>query len=103
MLSSTLATRLGVDKSTTSRTAARLAESGHITASPSSQDARARPIRLTRKGARVAREVEDASRARFAQLLEHVPPGRRADIVEALRDLVSALQKVTPNPGDQDP
>lgn len=103
MLSSTLAAKLGVDKSTASRTAARLTESGHITAGPSSNDGRARPIRLTTKGARVAREVEVASRDRFAQLLKHLPPRRRADIVEALRDLVAALQKMPPTSGDQEP
>lgn len=103
MLSSTLAAKLGVDKSTASRTAARLTESGHITAGPSSNDGRARPIRLTTKGARVAREVEVASRDRFAQLLKQLPPRRRADIVEALRDLVAALQKMTPTSGDQEP
>jgi DNA-binding MarR family transcriptional regulator len=103
MLSSSLAAKLGVDKSTTSRTAMRLTESGHITAGPSIDDGRARPIRLTKKGARVAQEVEAASRDRFAQLLKHVPPRRRADVVEALRDLVAALQKMTSTPGDQDP
>jgi DNA-binding MarR family transcriptional regulator len=103
MLSSTLATKLGVDKSTASRTAARLTESGHITAGPSSSDARARPMRLTKKGARVAQEVEAASRDRFAQLLKHLPPRRRADVVEALGDLVVALRKMSPTPGEQDP
>ena len=103
MLSSTLATKLGVDKSTASRTAARLTESGHLTAGPTSNDGRARPIRLTKKGARVAQEVESASRDRFAQLLKHLPPRRRTDVVDALRDLVVALQKMTPIPGEQDP
>ena len=102
MLSSTLATKLGIDKSTSSRTAARLTESGHIMAGPSSNDGRARPIRLTKKGARVAGEVEAASRGRFAQLLNHVPPRRRADVIEALRDLIAALEKMTPTPGEQD-
>jgi DNA-binding MarR family transcriptional regulator len=102
ILSSTLAARLGVDKSTTSRTCARLTENGHVTAAPSSDDGRAKPLRLTKKGARVARDVQEASRDRFARLLEHVPPRRRADVVEALRDLVSALQKITSPPGDQE-
>ncbi|HEU4727313.1 MAG TPA: MarR family transcriptional regulator [Kofleriaceae bacterium] len=102
MLSSSLATKLGVDKSTASRTAARLTESGHIMAGRSSDDGRARPIRLTKKGARVAQEVEAASRDRFAQLLKHLPSRRRVDVVEALRDLVAALQKMTPSPGEQD-
>jgi DNA-binding MarR family transcriptional regulator len=103
MLSSTLATKLGVDKSTASRTAARLTESGHITAGPASRDGRARPIQLTKRGARLAQEVEAASRDRFTQLLKHLAPRRRADVVTALRDLNAALQKMTPDPGDQDP
>ena len=102
MLSSALAVKLGLDKSTTSRTAARLTESGHLTASSSNEDGRARPLRLTKKGARLAHEVEDASRDRFARLLKHVPPPRRTNLVEALRDLVSAMQKMTTHPGDQD-
>jgi DNA-binding MarR family transcriptional regulator len=101
MLSSTLAARLGVDKSTTSRTCARLTDNGHITAGPSSDDGRAKPLRLTKKGARLAREVQEASRDRFARLLDHVPPRRRADVVDALRDLVLALQKM-PHPGDEE-
>ena len=102
MLSSALAARLGIDKSTASRTAARLAESGHITAEPSSNDGRARPLRLTKKGARVAQGVEAASRDRFEQLLKNLPARRRADVIEALRDLVAALQKMTSGPGDND-
>jgi uncharacterized tellurite resistance protein B-like protein len=51
----------------------------------------------------VAHEVDAASRDRFAQLLKHLPPRRRADIIEALKDLVAALQKMTLAPGDQDP
>src|ERR1051325_8950294 len=103
MLASTLATKLRADETTASRPAARLTENGHITAGPSSDDARARPIRLTKRGARVAHEVEAASRDRFAQLLKHLPSRRRADIIEALKDLVAALQKMTLAPGDQDP
>jgi DNA-binding MarR family transcriptional regulator len=103
MRSSVLAAKLGVDKSTASRTAARLMESGHITAGTSSNDARARPVQLTRKGVRVAQDVEAASRERFAQLLNHLPSRRRADIVEALRDLVAALHKMTSTSGDQAP
>jgi DNA-binding MarR family transcriptional regulator len=100
LLSSALADRLGVDRSTTSRTAARLVDSGHVTASSSSDDGRARPLRLTAKGTRMAREVEQASRERFARLLNHLPPRRRAEVVDALKDLVAALRKMTADPGD---
>jgi DNA-binding MarR family transcriptional regulator len=102
MLSSALAARLGVDKSTGSRLVARLAEAGHLAAAPSTDDARAKPIRLTRKGLRVAMEVQVASKDRFARLLDHVAPRRRGDVVEAMRELVAALEKMTANPGEEE-
>jgi DNA-binding MarR family transcriptional regulator len=95
MLSSALAARLGVDKSTASRVVARLTESGHVGAAAESEDARAKPIRLTRKGVRLAGEVQAASRDRFARLMEHIPARRRADVLAALGDLVGALEKMT--------
>lgn len=97
MLSSVLAARLGVDKSTASRVTARLTERGYLAPAPSTDDGRARPARLTTKGLRVAREVEQASRARFADILEHVPARRRGAVVAALRDIVSALDVMTAN------
>jgi DNA-binding MarR family transcriptional regulator len=100
MLSSVLAARLGVDKSTASRVTARLTERGYLAPAPSGDDGRARPARLTSKGVRVAREVEQASRARFADILEHVPARRRGAIITALRDIVSALDAMTANQGE---
>jgi DNA-binding MarR family transcriptional regulator len=95
MLSSVLAARLGIDKSTASRVTARLTERGYLTPAPAADDGRARPARLTKKGVRVAREVEEASRARFADILERVPATRRRAVVNALRDIVSALEAIT--------
>ena len=103
LLSSALAARLGIDKSTGSRLVTRLTEAGHIAAAPSTDDARAKPIRLTKKGVRVATEVQLASQERFARLLEHVAPRRRGDVVDALRELVSALEKMTSNLEEQEP
>ena len=97
MLSSVLAARLGVDKSTASRVTARLTERGYLAPAPGTDDGRARPARLTNKGVRVAREVEQASRARFADILKHVPARRRGAIIAALRDIVSALDVMTAN------
>lgn len=91
MLGAALAARLGVDKSTASRTASRLIDAGHVTATPSPNDARARPLRLTKKGQRIARDVQGASRDRFSRLLEQVPASRRPNVLAALGDLVTAL------------
>jgi DNA-binding MarR family transcriptional regulator len=100
MLSSVLAARLGVDKSTASRVTARLTERGFLTPAPAADDGRARPARLTKKGLRIAREVEQASRARFADVLERIPASRRSAVIRALRDIVSALEA---DPGDREP
>jgi DNA-binding MarR family transcriptional regulator len=101
MLPSALALKLGIDKSTATRTATRLLEGGHIEVGVGSGDARARPIRLTKKGAHVADEVDQASRDRFAQLLKHVPARKRASVVDALRELVAALEQMTPTGEDE--
>jgi DNA-binding MarR family transcriptional regulator len=104
MLSSALGARLGLDKSTASRITARLTERGYLAPAPNStDDARARPARLTRKGVRVAQEVEQASRARFADVLERVPSRKRSEVVAALRELVSALERMPSDPGEQEP
>jgi len=102
LLSSALAVRLGIDKSTASRVVGRLTDAGHIAAAPSTDDARAKPIRLTKKGIRVANEVQHASRDRFALLLENVTPRRRRDVVDALQELVSALEKMTSTTEDKE-
>jgi len=103
MLSSSLAARLGIDKSTASRVTARLTDRGYLTPAPATDDGRARPALLTKKGVRVAREVEQASRARFADILEHLPAPRRGAVISALRDLVSALESMTADQADREP
>jgi DNA-binding MarR family transcriptional regulator len=102
MLPSALATQLGIDKSTATRVVARLTDAGHIAAAPTTDDARAKPFRLTKRGARVAYEVQVASRDRFARLLEHVPARRRGEVLGSLRELVSALEKMTSSSDDKE-
>jgi DNA-binding MarR family transcriptional regulator len=103
MLSSVLAARLGIDKSTASRVTARLTERGYLAPAPVGDDGRARPARLTKKGVRIAREVEQASRARFEDILERIPAPRRGAVITALRDIVSALETMTANDSDREP
>jgi DNA-binding MarR family transcriptional regulator len=92
-----VAARLGLDKSTVSRLVARLVERGQATATVGA-DARARIVRLTRKGLTLAAAIADASGRRFAALLEHVPARRREPLVAALRDLVAAMDGLDPDP-----
>lgn len=93
----TLVARLGIDKSTASRVVARMSDRGHVESVPPTGDGRARPIRLTRKGVRIAREIEEASTRRFAALLKGVPVRRRANVIAALRDVVAALDRFDPD------
>lgn len=91
MQQSALVAQLGIDKSTASRLVARLSDRGHVTSAPAPGDGRARPIRLTKKGVRIARDVDAASTRRFAALLKNVPARRRSEVILALRDIVAAL------------
>ena len=91
---SALVAQLGIDKSTASRLVARLSDRGHVTSAQTPGDGRARPIRLTRKGVRIAREINDASTRRFAALLKNVPARRRSDVILALRDIVTAIDGI---------
>jgi DNA-binding MarR family transcriptional regulator len=95
-----LVKRLGVDKSTASRIIARLGERGHVEPAPASGDARTRPVRLTKKGVRVANEIDVASVQRFARVLEQIPRRRRATVVAALRDIVTAVSVLHANEGE---
>jgi DNA-binding MarR family transcriptional regulator len=87
-----LAARLGFDKSTASRVVGRLIDAERAERGGMTDDGRERPVRLTARGAKLARELDDASGRRFATLFEHIPRRRRAEVIEALRDLVGALE-----------
>jgi DNA-binding MarR family transcriptional regulator len=97
-----LAVSLGIDKSTASRLVARLIESGHL-AVATATDGRVRPVRLTKKGLRLADEVDQSSQARFAALLEALPAARRTQIVQSFRDVNEALGRLKQTQDDEEP
>jgi DNA-binding MarR family transcriptional regulator len=100
---SALVEQLAIDKSTASRLVARLGERGFVTPMSSVDDGRVRAVKLTAKGARAAKDVEDASKRRFAALLENVPAKRRRDVVLAMRDIVAALERLNANQPAEEP
>jgi len=63
----------------------------HVKQRPSERDGRSRLVSLTSSGARLAQEIDGASRARFGALLGGVPEQRRAHVIVALQHLVDAL------------
>ena len=86
-----LGAELGIDKSNVARLCAKMVEAGHVTQRRGEDDARSRHVALTPRGARLAKEVDTASRARFSALLLAIPATRRRPIVRAMSDLVRAI------------
>lgn len=89
-----LARELGLDKSSASRLVRQLAGAGRVAvASVPDEDARLRRVRLTAKGARVAAEVDAASRRRFGELLGAIAPSQRKVVLRGLQELAGALER----------
>jgi DNA-binding MarR family transcriptional regulator len=86
-----LAEELGIDKSNVARLCAKMVDAEHATQRVCERDGRSRRVALTVRGKRLAREVDAASRARFASLLTALPAERRASVVQALQHLVAAM------------
>lgn len=85
---------LCIDKSNVARLCAKMVEAGHAKQRASDADGRSRRVTLTARGARLAAEVDAASRARFDALLVALPAARRAPVVEAFQLVVDALEVV---------
>jgi DNA-binding MarR family transcriptional regulator len=90
-----LGEELCIDKSNVARLCAKMITAEHVLQRSCEQDGRSRRVSLTRRGKRLAADVEAASRARFTTLLSGVPKSRRADVVDALQLLLDAVEKST--------
>lgn len=90
---STLATLLGIDPSTASRNLSGLERAGLIARQKGSDDGRQTDVRLTPRGRRAAHAVSSGATAALGSLLERVPRGERARVVDALEVLVKVLDQ----------
>src|SRR6476659_8180602 len=90
---STLATLLGIDPSTASRNRSGLERAGLIARQKGSDDGRQTDVRLTPRGRRAAQTVGAGAQAAFASLLDRVPRGERARIIDALEVLAKAIER----------
>ncbi len=88
-----LASRVGLEKSTVSRLVAQLVERGWVDRERDAADGRALRLRLTERGVRAAREIEEARRRRFASVLERIPEDEREGVLAALGVLVEAMHE----------
>jgi len=87
-----LAARLALRKSTVSRLVDQLAARGWVERRASPDDARCRLVALTPAGRDAAAAVARARRERMARLLDRIPAGERAAVVEALATLTEAAR-----------
>lgn len=90
---STLATLLGIDPSTASRNLSGLERAGLIARQKGSDDGRQTDVRLTPRGRRAAQSAGTGATASFASLLDKLPRGERARVVDALEVLARAVDE----------
>ncbi len=86
-----LAARLRLEKSTVSRLVGMLEERGWVGRCRSPKDGRALEVSLTEAGRKAAAEIAGARRAKFARVLEAIPEGERASVLEAMKTLEEAM------------
>ncbi len=90
-----LGRRLGIRPSTVTRNLQRLEDRGLLERVPDPDDGRALVARLTRRGRQTAAEVGEFE-ARFAEAVYRALPQQRRDaIVEAIEELLEAVQQAT--------
>jgi DNA-binding MarR family transcriptional regulator len=87
-----LADELGLDKSNVTRLCQKMESEGQIEQVRGEEDARVRLLKLTARGTKLAREVEESSKDRFASLLEAMPASERARVFEGLEALSRAVR-----------
>ena len=92
---SDLGRRLGIAPSTLTRNLARLEASGLVEREEDAEDGRSFRVRLSRAGRRAAAGVEAQEEAFARQVLERIPPERRAAVVDSLAELLAAVRAAT--------
>jgi len=92
---SDLGRRLGIAPSTLTRNLDRLVEAGLVSRLTDARDARSARVRLTAAGRRAALGVAQQEEGFARQVLEQIPEGRRAVVLESLADLLAAVRGAT--------
>ena len=92
---SDLGRRLGIAPSTLTRNLERLVDGGLMTRLTDARDARSARVRLTAAGRRAALGVAGREEDFACQVLERIPEGRRAALVESLAELLAAVRGAT--------
>lgn len=90
MTVSELATKLAIDRTNVSRLCARMEEAGELAREPHPEDGRARALRLTARGKKLARAVDEQSAGHFDRLAKQLG-GSVGEVVAALDRLSKAM------------
>lgn len=90
MTVSELAANLAIDRTNVSRLCARMEEAGHLVREPHPEDGRARALRLTTRGKKLARAVDEQSAGHFERLAKQLG-GSAGEVVAALERLSEAM------------
>jgi len=88
---SELAALLRLERSTVSRLVQQVERRGWVDRDPAPEDGRARLLSLTESGRRVADDIAKARQAKFAALVEAIPPDERDAVLRALDVLIGAM------------
>jgi DNA-binding MarR family transcriptional regulator len=86
-----LAALLRLERSTVSRLIQQLERRGWIVRDRAPDDGRARLVRLTGRGRRMADDIATARQAKFAALVEAIPPDEREAVSRAIDVLIGAM------------
>ncbi len=90
MTISSLAETLAIDRTNVSRLCARMEEAGELAKQAHPEDGRARVLRLTAQGKKIARSVDKSSTRHFANLAQTLG-GSTGRVIEALEQLERAM------------
>jgi len=88
---SELAALLRLERSTVSRLVQQVERRGWVDRDPAPEDGRARLLSLTESGRRIADDIARARQAKFAALVEAIPPDERDAVLRALDVLIGAM------------
>ena len=101
MTQNELSERLGLTKSAISRLVARLETNGQVLRLNDDCDRRARRLRLTAKGMRLAQKVNRNSLERFTTLMDGIPRSRRDQVLEGFELILEATPRQIPTEDDE--
>ncbi|MDE2263885.1 MAG: GNAT family N-acetyltransferase [Gammaproteobacteria bacterium] len=93
-----IARELSLDPGYLSRLLRKLERQGHVARGRDAQDARQRPLRLTRTGRRVFERLDQASGEQIAAMIGALAPGQVGELVGCMRTVRRLLQSDTPEP-----